>query len=163
MPQVGYGPGAAAAGTVAGHLLYMVSHGSIWHLAGNLLVLWMLKKPLYLGAGLVVAFACSWVPAMPGVWEIVLPEADASGTVAGVVGGDAAGVVTMGFSGVLFGIFGVKWGRYCGCTATYWTRVRMFGVKVLPWALVGALLPHINWSLHLYCLLAGFAYGWWRK
>jgi hypothetical protein len=74
--------------------------------------------------------------------------------------------VTLGFSGVLFAIVGTKWGLYIG----EWSRqgatpmVRkyagQFMMKILPFAIVGTIIPHVNWCLHTYCLLAGFAYGW---
>ena len=149
-PQVGYSPVGEATGTTASvlweHVAWMVSHGNVWHLAGNVLVLWMLRLPLYLVAAVVISFLCSWLPVLPGVWEMVGCN---------IVTTDGAASVTMGFSGVIFAIGGVKWGRVCCNRKTY----RTFCARVLPLTLIGILIPHINWSIHFYCLMGGFVYG----
>ena len=117
------------------HLLAMFLHGNVWHLMGNMLVFWLLRRPLYLGAGLVIGFLCSWLP---------------------TVGFEG---VTVGFSGVLFGIVGVKWGVWshrCRCgTATYWTMMKRVG----PFLAVGVLLPGVDWCLHVYCFVVGVIFG----
>jgi hypothetical protein len=134
---VGYdscGNGAAYR-TVIVHAMYMISHANVWHLAGNLFVLWLMRGKLYMIPAVVIAFACSFLPS----WSLY-----------GGIG------VTMGFSGVLFAIGGIKWGVYCrGNAAAYWTFVK----KVLPFALLGVLVPHLNWCLHTYCLVSGLLYG----
>lgn len=150
--KVGYGgEDAAEVHDAVGRLVYMWCHAGFWHLAGNLFVLWLMSRPLYLAEGIAIAFACSWLPELPGVWEL-WPGSEVT--------------VTMGFSGVLFAMFGVKWGVYCASakTPTRCTgeRLKEFCHRALPWALAGALLPHINWSLHLYCLLAGLAVGYMK-
>ncbi len=139
---VGYGCcDATAYGTVMEHAAYMVSHANVWHLAGNLFVLWMMRGKLYLLPAMVIAFVCSFIPA----WSLW-----------GGVG------VTMGFSGVLFAIGGIKWGVYCRGIAAY----RTFARKVLPIAVMGVLIPNMNWCLHTYCLLAGLCAGYalrWKE
>lgn len=145
-PTVGFCPAADAAGTVAGmvwgHLLWPLSHANVWHLAGNLWVLWWLKGRLHLRAAYVMAVVCSFLPVVPGVWDIA--------------GGEAA--ATCGFSGVICAVIGVKWGAWCGgCHGM--TAYGTFCRRVLPFVAVGALIPHVNWSIHLYCLVAGFVYG----
>lgn len=154
-PVVGYGPAGEAADTMAGtiweHLGWMVSHGNVWHLAGNVFVLWCLTGRLHVMAGVVIAFLCSWLPVLPGVWELFA---------------DGEMSATVGFSGVLCGMIGVKWGAWCrtqwqtavhgGC---YWT----FAKKVMPILLVGIFVPHINWSIHVYCVTAGLLYGRWKR
>ena len=138
MPQVGYGSG----GTIWEHLLWPLSHANVWHLAGNLWVLWWLKGRLHLRAAYVMAVICSFLPVVPGVWDIA--------------GGEAA--ATCGFSGVICAVIGVKWGAWCGgCHGM--TAYGTFCKRVLPFVAVGALIPHVNWSIHLYCLVAGFLYG----
>lgn len=147
MPKTGYTP---TGGTFWEHLLWPLSHANVWHLAGNLWVLWLIKGGrLSLAEAYVMAVACSFLPVVPGLWEL-MPGADAPGTVA-----------TCGFSGVLCGMIGVKWGMWikgCASSAAYWT----FCKRVLPFVAVGFLIPHVNWSIHLYCLLAGLAYGRWQ-
>ena len=146
-PQVGYDCGLAPKGPLYGHLLYMISHANVWHLLGNVFVLWIIKGRLYLTASAVTAFLASFMPAFGLIW----PLEDA----------------TMGFSGVIFAIFGVQWGVYC---QSFWPGGREimrealgeFSVKALPFAVLGMVVPHVNWCLHLYCLLGGFAYGRWR-
>ena len=134
---VGYGScdDVTAYSTVIDHAVYMVSHANVWHLAGNLFVLWLIRGKLYMIPAVVIAFACSFLPS----WSLY-----------GGIG------VTMGFSGVLFAIGGIKWGVYCrGSASAYWTFVK----KVLPFALLGVLVPHLNWCLHTYCLVSGLLYG----
>lgn len=147
---VGYGEdcgNTAVYLTVAEHALAMVSHAGFWHLVGNLFVLWILRWELYLLPAALIALVMSFVPVFGVIWPM-----------------DG---VTMGFSGVLFAIVGIKWGLYCQSFApagTYFVRAAFseFCYKILPFALIGVLIPHVNWCLHLYCLLTGFAYGAWR-
>ena len=147
MPQTGYENGLTPHGPVASHILYMISHANVWHLAGNLFVLWIVRNRLYLAASLVIAIVASFLPVFGPIWPL-----------------DG---VTMGFSGVLFAVFGVKWGIYC---QNFWPggkeimreAVWEFIVKAVPFAVIGIIIPNMNWCLHLYCLLMGFEYGRWR-
>lgn len=144
-PAIGYT--SADTENVRPHLEYMWSHANVWHLAGNLLCLWLIRRKLYLCSSLVIAFLASFIPAF---------------SIYGDVG------VTLGFSGVLFAIVGTKWGVYCRiCRQTHiaqWKNaLSQFMIRILPFALLGILIPHVNWCLHTYCLLAGFAYGWFRR
>ena len=61
----------------------------------------------------------------------------------------------MGFSSVLFAVAGIRWGQ-AGQLATMTARV-------LPFILITTLLPHVAWAIHLYCLYAGFIYGYAEK
>ncbi len=152
MPAIGYNPAADATDTVAGsiwgYLLWPLSHVNVWHLAGNLWVLWLLKGRLHLFWSYMMAVMCSFLPCVPGVWDLL-----------------SAGepLDTVGFSGVLCAIIGIRWGVWCEtslqidghCKEAYWTFVK----KVLPFIVIGIFIPHVNWSIHLYCLLAGLGYG----
>ena len=129
------------------HIAYMFCHANIWHLAGNIFVLWILRGKLHLAASMMIAYVFSLLPS----WSLW-----------GEVG------VTMGFSGVLFAICGIKWGIYCRYASAMGklfgrTAFREFAMKGLPFALIGILIPHINWCIHLYCMLAGFVYGRCRR
>lgn len=144
--------------TLSLHAWRMFLHVNVWHLAGNLFVLWMmLRGELYLLPSLVIGFVVSFLPA----WSIY---------------GDLG--VTLGFSGVLFAIVGVKWGRLSlrenhktqweGTPAikplgTLTPAFRQFLMKPLPIALVGVLVPHLNWCVHTYALIAGYIYGRYRR
>ena len=145
LPQVGYENGDVT--DLPSHFLYMFSHANVWHLAGNLLWLWFfVRGRLYLLPSLAIGFLCSFIPAW-SPWGMG---------------------VTMGFSGVLFAIAGIKWGIYCrnaSAMGSIFERSALdeFAAKALPFALIGIIIPHINWCIHLYCLIAGFAYGrCWR-
>lgn len=146
LPAVGYDNGDID--NIPPHIFYMFSHANIWHLAANILFLWFfLRGNLYLLPAMMMAFLFSMIPA----WSLW-----------GEVG------KTMGFSGVLFAIAGIKWGFYCYHAASMGkifakTAYHDFMVKALPFALVGILIPHINWCIHLYCMLAGFVYGRCRR
>ena len=150
MPEIGYKPVGEPRGTVDGtiweHILWPLSHANVWHLAGNLWVMWWIKGRMYLRECYVMAVLCSLLPVVPGVWDLCLQVEPAS---------------TVGFSGVLCASIGVRWGlwvKICRNTTAYWT----FCKRVLPFVAVGVLIPHVNWSIHLFCLIAGLAYGRWR-
>lgn len=113
------------------HGAYMFFHANVWHLCGNMLALWLLHKPLHLVEGLFIGFFCSWLPSV-GVG------------------------MTVGFSGVLFGIVGVKWGLWCRGQLVAYKKMAM---RMGPLLLLGVLLPGVNWCLHLYCFLAGLICG----
>ena len=108
------------------HLLYPMSHANIWHLAGNILCLWMLRCPMHLIATFVCAVLCSFLPCF-----VAEP--------------------TMGFSGVLFAMVGISWGKIHRFKDMLWKNK---WILVIP-----AFLPHINFMIHLYCLIAGYLYG----
>ena len=119
------------------HILYIFSHANIWHLAGNLFVLWSMGAPLCLLPSMAIAVLCSFLPAW-GLWPLGM---------------------TVGFSGVIFAVWGIKWGRYCRRAPFRHVAYAEFCIRALPFALLGIVIPHINWCLHLYCLLCGLAYG----
>lgn len=107
-------------------LLYPLSHANIWHLAANIVCLWMLPCPLHIFTTFVCAVLCSFLPCF-------------------------VSEPTMGFSGVLFAIVGISWGRVHRFRDMLW-RNKWF--LIIP-----ALLPHVNFMIHIYCLLAGYTYG----
>ncbi len=151
-PVIGYCPigdeaggmgGEALCGTLWAHVLWPLSHANVWHLAGNLWVLWLLNGPLSVRVSYVIAVLCSFIPVLPGVWEL-LDEGELP--------------CTVGFSGVLCVMIGIKWGKWCRSSnnvTAYWT----FAKRVLPFIVAGIIIPHVNWSIHLYCVLMGLAYG----
>lgn len=58
----------------------------------------------------------------------------------------------MGFSGVLFAMVGISWGK------THRFKDMMVRNK---WILIiPAFIPHINFLIHIYCLLFGYLYGY---
>lgn len=155
MPKVGY---LHAFGDARGHLLYMFSHANLWHLSGNIFVLWLMKPKLYLLWGMAIALGCSFLPCTGTLWDLI--------------GGTDDGAVTMGFSGVLFAIGGVKWGRYWRHESGRWPSDPLFGkrcpvrdfmTKVFPLSLLGVLIPHVNWCLHAWCMLVGFVFARLKK
>jgi len=144
MPQTGYE--SSPDGNALEHAMSILSHANIWHLAANLFALWLVRNRMYLLPSLAIAFIMSFLPVW-GIWQIG---------------------ITMGFSGVLFAVFGIKWGVYCQDSADksplcgYEANWR-FVTRVLPFAVCGILIPHINWCIHTYCLLAGFVYGRYNR
>ncbi len=139
-------PVAEPAGTVADygvlygmeqivrHLVFPLSHGNVFHLLANLLCLWVMPGRLYLGWALLVSFFSSWMPVMSchEYWTWTDQE-------------------TVGLSGVLFAIIGIKWGLS--------GQLRRFVTVVMPFVVAGALLPSVNWWLHLYCAWIGYFVG----
>ena len=128
-----YGFTFPLSGSVLGNLLYPISHANIWHLAGNILCLWMLRCPLHIFITYTIAVLCSFLPCP------LLP-----------LYGDSA-TLTMGFSGVLFAMVGISWGRIHRFRDM---MRRNWWVLIIP-----AFLPHINFLIHIYCLLVGYLYG----
>ena len=144
MPQAGY----SSDSDILEHYTYILCHANIFHLCGNLLVLWLMNIR-NLCASLMIAVLASFMPAAGSVWD-----------------GFAYDAVTMGFSGVLFAIAGINWGWAIYRTVNKGLRnfwYKQFALKVLPFAVLGVLIPQINWCLHTYCLLAGFVYGRCRR
>ena len=143
LPKVGYENGDTE--NIGAHVAYMFCHVNIWHLAGNLFVLWIVRGKLYVVPSLLIAFLASLIPAF-SIW------------------GDVG--VTMGFSGVLFAMWGVKWGVHCrnkyGLLPSA-CALDEFLIKAVPFALIDILIPHLNWCIHLYSLLAGYFYGRFRR
>ena len=145
MPQVGFTAGMEG----RAHITYLLCHANIWHLAGNVFVLWMMRGKLHLLPAILVAILSTFLPVFGSVWDGLLFDGQ-----------------TMGFSGVLFAIAGVQWGRLEWSKNTEHDRfiVRWsFFSKAVPWAFVFVLIPHINWSLHLYCMILGYIYGRCRR
>ena len=144
MPQTGYESGLD--GNALEHAMSMMSHANVWHLAANLFALWLIRNKMYLLPSLAIAFIMSFLP-VRGIWQIG---------------------ITMGFSGVLFAIFGIKWGVYCRkCAEDSDLRgkealIRFF-LRAYPFAIFGVFIPHINWCIHTYCLLAGLLYGRYNR
>jgi hypothetical protein len=58
---------------------------------------------------------------------------------------------TYGFSGVLFAMVGVSWGRI--------HRFRDMILRNKWFLIIPAFLPHVNFLIHIYCLLFGYLYG----
>ena len=110
----------------ADHFLYPLCHANIFHLLGNILCLWMLRCPLYIPTTFVCAALCSFLPCL-------------------------STEPTMGFSGVLFSMAGISWGR----TGRFIDMCR----KCLPFVLITLLIPNVNALIHLYCLMAGYLIG----
>ena len=124
-------------GPLIDHVLYPISHANIWHLAGNILCLWLLRCPLHIFTTFVIAVLCSFLPCP----QLPLWGMDVTGP-------------TMGFSGVLFAMVGISWGK-----------VHRFKDMILrnKWFLIiPAFIPHINFLIHIYCLLAGYTYGYYE-
>lgn len=126
-------------GNIIDHFLYPLLHANIWHLAGNILCLWVLRCQLHIFITYIIAVLCSFLP------SFCLFDCMVNGTLS------MASEPTCGFSGLLFAMVGISWGR-----------IRRFKDMVLrnKWILIiPAFLPHINFLIHIYCLLAGFTYG----
>ena len=124
-------------GPLINHLLYPLSHANIWHLAANILCLFMLRCPLHIVATFVCAVLCSFLPCpqLPLYGGVIEP--------------------TMGFSGVLFAMVGISWGKIHRFKDMVW---RNKWILIIP-----AFIPHINFLIHVYCLLAGYAIGHYKS
>lgn len=125
-PRVGF---VGIGGSIFGHLFYSFCHVNIFHLLANVLCLWLLPCRLHFFESYLIAVLCSLVPCF-------------------------VGEVTMGFSGVLFSIVGISWGKVGRFRDMLW--------KNKWFLLIPFLVPHVNAFLHIYCLLLGYLFGWTR-
>lgn len=137
LPKYGF---TSSLSPLSSHLLYPLSHANIWHLLANVLCLCLLRCPLHIFATYTIAVLCSFLPC-PLFMDMLLSHTPL---------GEPEGV-TMGFSGVLFAIVGVAWGKV--------GRFREMLTKNFWFLFIPAFIPHINFLIHLYCLLAGYALG----
>ena len=110
------------------HLFSIFSHANIFHLAGNIICLWLMKSRFRVAPALAVAFVCSFLPQ----WSLW--------------GGTET---ACGFSGVLFAVAGMSWGEA--------RQFRLMLRKCVIPLVVCGLFPNVNIFIHLYCLFAGYA------
>lgn len=122
MPRVGY----VWDGGFGSHFLYSLSHANIFHLLANVVCFWMIPCELHLFFAASVAFLCSFLPCF-----ILEP--------------------TSGFSGVLFAVVGMSWGRVHRFKDMIWRNKW--------WLIVPVFIPHVNAFLHVYCLVLGYLVG----
>lgn len=60
LPAVGYRNGETE--QLLPHAAYMLCHANVWHLAGNLFVLWIMRGKLHLIPSVMIAFLTSFIP-----------------------------------------------------------------------------------------------------
>ncbi len=139
LPKYGFTPfhGSLSGHTLATHLLYPFSHANVFHLLANIVCLWWLRS-LHLPVTYIIAVLCSF-----------LPSFSLYGFFAGQ--GFALAEPTYGFSGIIFAVVGVSWGKVHRFRDMLW-RNKWF-------LIITTFLPHVNFLIHLYCLLLGFLYG----
>ena len=102
LPRYGFTyPSPVCSDGIATHLLYPISHANIWHLACNCVCLLAMRCPLHLPATYIIAVMASFLPSF---------------TISVQQGFALLSEPTMGFSGVLFAIGGMAWGR----TGRFW-------------------------------------------
>ena len=116
-----------------GNILFPISHANIFHLAANILCIFLLKIRLRLPVTLAISFVCSLLPQ----WSIWGAEP------------------ILGFSGVLFAAIGIVYGKLGMGKA-------MVRKCLLPVFIFG-LFPHVALTIHVYTLLLGYAYGCFLK
>lgn len=127
MPQVGFcGFGIHEYGVLSRHISYPLCHANIWHLMANILCLWSISCRMHLSSSYIIAVLCSFLPCF-------LSEP------------------TTGFSGVLFALVGISWGRTRRFKDMLWRNKWFLVVPVF--------IPHVNAFLHFYCLVAGYLAG----
>ena len=117
------------------HLLYHFFHANIFHLAANILCLFLIKFPIrYLKAFLVATFV-SFLPCPTWQWSQMSFEY----------------IPVCGLSAFLLAVIGIAWGEVS-------TFNRMVKTTLLPVA-VFSLLPNVNLLIHVYALIFGFVVG----
>lgn len=122
LPKYGY----LGYGDIWNHLLYPFSHANIFHLLANILCFWMIRCKTYLLLCFIVSFLCSFLPSL-------------------------SCEPTMGFSGILFAIVGMSWGR----SGRFLEMLK----RNMWFLIIPMFIPHVNGLLHVYCMLAGYILG----
>lgn len=114
-------------------LIYPLQHANIFHLAANIICLWMMSCRLNIHITYPIAVLAAVIPS-PSLSEIIynIPHEQ-----------------TMGFSGVLFAIAGMAWGKT--------GQLKRMVKSNIPIILITAFIPHVNALIHLYCLLMAYA------
>jgi hypothetical protein len=115
-----------ADGDLCNHFLYSFSHVNIFHLGVNILCLMLLRCPLRFFESYLCCVFSSFLPS----WS-----------------GD-----TCGFSGYLFAMVGISWGRI--------GLFRRMIEKNVWYLVIPLFIPGVNGLLHLYCLLLGYFVGY---
>ena len=116
-------------------------HGGLWHVAFNLLTLWLFARvlePLY-GS---LRFALVWVAAALG------------GSLAVTVGTPYGSVI--GASGAVFGLFGAYFVVMRQARMNTTSLLVLIGINVV----LGFVVPGIAWEAHLGGLVTGLLAGW---
>lgn len=122
------------------HLLYPLSHANVWHLAANIMCLWMVTCKIRIAPAYIIAVACSFIPSV-SLFDCIINWCI-----------EGTREPTMGFSGVLFAVVGMSWGKVSKFKTMLWQN---------KWYLViPAFLPHINFLIHFYCLMVGYVIGY---
>jgi len=124
---------------IANHFLYPFSHANIWHLLANMLCLFMIRCKMHLIATYLIAVLCSFLPSF-SIYDCVMQ-----------CGFAALSEPTYGFSGILFAMVGISWGKI--------HRLRDMVARNKWFLIIPAFLPHVNFLIHIYCLFAGYLYG----
>ena len=127
--------GFTAHSSLLTRILYPICHANIWHLAANLVYLWLIRQ--LLSMNLIPAYLLA-------VFAAFLPSF--------MLWGEAP---TTGFSGVMFVLVGMSWGKINRFYDMFW---RNKWILIIPF-----FIPNINALLHLYCLVLGFAFGYLRS
>lgn len=108
-------------------------HANIFHLMANVYCLWLIRYPLRIYATIPIAMVSLTMP------QLFLYEREP----------------IMGFSGVLFAIFGWAWGNTIERERLIPLTKRMTKV-CLPPIIICGLFPHVSMTIHIYCLYIAF-------
>ena len=107
-------------------LLYSFYHVNVFHLAGNLVCLWLIRGRMELLPSYVIAVISALLP------QFTTP--------------------VYGFSGVLFSLVGLRYGKYSNFLTMF---------KKCGWVLgLTIFIPNVAVLLHAYCLVLGYVYGY---
>lgn len=124
-------------------LLYCFSHANVFHLAANMICLYMVRvKSWDWGVCYLIGVLCTFLPCPVWSW--------------GEMG--FVNIPSCGLSGVLMAAIGILWGR---SKARGKMRLMMRYV-ILPVVLTG-LLPNMNALVHLWCFSLGYIYAGRRE
>ena len=120
----------------------ILQHANVFHLLGNLFCFYLLRRHWRLfPSAFIIAIIASQLPVILWNWQslsLYIPTEP-----------------TKGLSGVVFATIGILYGK---SLLTPHSSLLTF-YKPLTFALIGSLIPHIDWCLHTYSLCIGFVIG----
>lgn len=120
----------------------IIQHANVFHLIGNLFCFYVLRRHWQLFPyAIPIAIMATELPVVLWNWNtlsLYIPTEP-----------------TKGLSGVVFATIGILYGK---SIHTSHSALRTF-YKPLALALIGSLIPHIDWCLHTYSLCIGFVVG----
>ena len=120
---------------IGARLLFHFCHANIFHLAANILCIYLIKFPIRYVPAYIIATLVTFLPCPTWQWSTLSFE----------------DIPVCGLSAAILAAIGIAWGEVS-------TFRKMLRYSLLP-VFIFSLLPNVNLPIHIYSLLAGFFYA----